>query len=426
MFNNGIMKQVLTSAGVLAFGAASLCAYDPEMTRQSTGSPFSLSGTVRGFYDDNVNTSPTDKTRDDSFGFQVIPAVHLNLPLEQTFLSVGYIYTLTWYDNRADNDTDQAHEFNAKLRHTFSPRQKISVDDSFVYTSEPTVADKSQGIITSPLRSEGSVYHNYGAIDYGIGLTKTMDLSLGYANNWYDYTQDGDGSRSALLDRIEHLIRGDIRYNFNPKLVGIVGYTYGFTTYTDDELIDPSSSSLKSDSRDNRSHYVYGGVDYDITAKLQTSIRLGWQFIEYNNLDNQKSSNPYADISASYRILSGTSVEAGVKHSRNATDVEAIDGNGDPTTDAETTAVYTRFSHQITRELSGSILGQYQHSVFNDGINDGESEDLWLAGINLAYAFNRHWSAEIGYNYDQLVSHVKSADRGYDRNRAYIGVTARY
>jgi predicted porin len=421
------MKQALTSAGVLALGAFSLCAYDPEMTRQSSGGPFTLSGTVRGFYDDNINTAPTDATRDESFGFQVVPAVHVNLPFEQTFLSLGYVYTLSWYDNRAPRHIDQTHEFSGKLRHQFNPRHKLSVDDSFVFTSEPTIRDRSYGIVTDPTkgdpgRTRSSVYHNYGNIDYSVGLTRTLGLSLGYANHWYDYSADGDGSRSALLDRIEHLIRADGRYQFTPKLVGVLGYSFGFTTFTGDELIAPG---LESDVRDSRSHYVYAGVDYDITAKLQASLRAGAQFAEYPDLD-ESSANPYVDASLAYRILPGTSTKVGVRHTRNATDVAATDGEGRPTMDAETTAAYVEFSHQITRQLSLTLNGQLQRSVFNFGLNDGESEYLWLGGVNLEYTFNRHWSAEIGYSYDELVSNVELADRSYNRNRVYVGVTARY
>jgi len=430
------MKQVLTSAGVLALSAVSLCALDPEMTRQSSGGPFTLSGTVRGFYDDNINTSP-DRSKEESFGFQVVPAVHLNLPFEQTFLSLGYIYTLSWYDKR-DPDIDQAHEISAKFRHQFSPRHQISVDDSFVITSEPTVTDRSSGIITTPLRTKGSVYHNYGSVGYVMGLTRTLSLSLGYANHWYDYTSDGDYSRSALLDRMEHLLRADLEHQFNPKLVGIVGYSFGFTSFDGDDLIfegiaddpatlvDESRPALKSDARDSRSHYAYIGADYDITAKLRTSARVGAQYSEYPDAD-ESSANPYADISLSYRIRTSTSLEAGVRHARNATDVAAVDPrNGRPTFDAETTALYAQLNHQITRQLAGSLIGQYQYSVFNDGINDDESEYLWLFGANVSYSFNRHWSAEVGYNYDQLVSDVRSGGRSYDRNRVYVGVTARY
>lgn len=431
LLNNGIMKQVLTSAGVLALSAASLCALDPEMTRQASGSPFSVSGTVRGFYDDNINTAPDNsKAREDSFGFSVSPAVHVNLPFEQTFLSLGYVYTLSWYENRSPRNIDQTHEFNAKLRHQFSPRQRIGVDDSFVFTSEPTIRDRSYGINTDPTkgdtgRSRSSVYHNYGNIDYSLGLTPTLGLNLGYANHWYDYTSDGEYSRSALLDRIEHLIRADLNYDFTPKLVGVVGYSFGFTTFTGDELI-VLGSDLKSDDRNSRSHYAYVGADYDITAKLRASARLGAQFTEYPDFD-QSAANPYADVSISYKILSGTSIEAGVRHTRHATDVASIDIDNDrPTLDAVSTAIYAQLTHQITRQLSGSLLGQYQRSVFNEGKNDDRSEYLWLVGANLAYSFNRHWSCELGYNYDQLTSKVQESNRSYYRNRVYVGVTARY
>ena len=111
---------------------------------------------------------------------------------------------------------------------------------------------------------------------------------------------------------------------------------------------------------------------------------------------------------------------------RIATDVSSVDGRGRPTLDAETSAVYAEFSHQVTRQLLLTLNGQFQRSEFNFGSDDGESEYLWLGGVNLEYTFNRHWSAEIGYNYDELVSNVETADRGYDRNRVYVGVTARY
>src|SRR5687767_11493407 len=230
------MKHVLTSTGILALGAAALHAYDPEMTRQKTGRPWSVAATVRAFYDDNVTTSP-DYVRDavdtDSFGFEVSPSVHVNLPMDQTFISLGYIYSFRWYQDRDPHETDQSHEFNAKLRHQFSPRHDIGVDNSFVYTSEPTVADRG-GIITAPVRTRtrSDVLHNRGAIEDNFGLTQQIGLSFGYVNNWYDYEQTGPGSRSALLDRLEHLFRVDARYTINPQLVGLIGYNFGMNHYT--------------------------------------------------------------------------------------------------------------------------------------------------------------------------------------------------
>jgi hypothetical protein len=428
------MKHVLTSAGLVALGVTALNAYDPEMTRQLTGRPWTVGATVRGFYDDNINTSPK-RLEEESFGVEVRPSVHLNLPMEQTFIALGYIYSLKWYENRDPRRFDQSHEFNGKLRHQFGPKHDIGVDDSFVLSSEPTVAERG-GIITAPtrLRTRAGVLHNRGAIEDNIWLTQQVGLSFGYVNNWYDYEQENApgqiGSRSALLDRIEHLFRADARYQVNPKLVALVGYMFGLNTYTGDDVIAirPSGLPLMSEDRDSTTHYIYAGADFDLTARLRASVRAGGQFTDYDA--NGSSANPYADASLTYVYLPGSSVEAGVRHQRNATDVSQIDSSGTPTFDAETTVFYAQITHRITHNLTASLLGQFQSSEFNDGLWGGQGEDLYLVGVNLDYRINRHLSVEAGYNFDKLCSDVKDGAgrevRSYDRNQVYIGLRATY
>jgi predicted porin len=414
------MKQVFTSVGIMALGAASLYAYDPEMTRQLSGRPWTVAATVRGFYDDNVTTS-SSRFKEDSFGLEVSPSAHLNLPMEQTFISLGYIYSLRWYQDRDPNEIDQSHEFNAKLRHQFNPRHDISVDESFILTSEPTIAERF-GIITSPVRTrtDSDILHNRASINYMAGLSQRVSLGIGYNNDLYDYEQEGAGSRSALLDRLEHLIHADARYQFNPSLVGLIGYSFRLTTYTGDDVIFPG---LMSDDRDSHSHYGYVGGDYDLTAKLRATVRVGGQFTEYSEAD-ESSVSPYADASLTYVFRPSSSITVGVRHDRNATDIVNPDGKGTPTLDAESTVAYLQLIHQITSKLTGSLIGQYQTSEFNDGASDGQVEDLYLLGVNLSYSFNRHFSAEAGYNYDFLDSDVNGRD--YHRNRVYLGVRATY
>jgi predicted porin len=461
------MNRVLTSAGLLALGAGALYAYDPEMSRQQSGRPFSVAATVRGFYDDNINTSPDRivvgtpaggtrrvDPREESFGVQVSPSIHLNLPMEQTFISLGYAYFLNWYQKRDPNNIDQAHEFSAKLRHQFSPRHQIAVDDTFIVTSEPKDVN-TFGINTAPtrLRTRGNVFHNQGSIDDTFQLTSLWGLSFGYVNNWTDYEADGAGSRSALLDRIEHLLRADARYQFNPKLVGIVGYSFGFTTFTGDEIISPAIPAFTdlngvfhpkqpaafSDDRNSLSHYLYVGVDYDITAKLRASVRVGAQFSEYSELD-ESSANPYANATLSYTFMPGTSLEAGISHARAATDVATVDSRGRPTIDAEATVLYAALHHRLMRNLTVSLLTQYQVATFNEGASDDRTDNLFMVGVNAEYHFNRHFSAEAGYNYDKLNSDAAvlvphpitgklrevGVNRDYQRNRFYVGLKATY
>lgn len=88
------MKHILTSAGLLALGAVSLQAVNTgDMSRVQAGKPWSVSASLRGFYDDNYTTSPErdslGRTPQESFGVEVRPAVSLNLPMDQTFIGVG-------------------------------------------------------------------------------------------------------------------------------------------------------------------------------------------------------------------------------------------------------------------------------------------------------------------------------------------------
>jgi len=445
------MKRVFTSAGILALGAASLHAYDPEMTRQQTGRPWSVAASVRGFYDDNIATSPSRE--EDSFGLEFRPSAHVSLPFDQTFLALGYIYSIRWYEDRSPNNVDQGHEFNAKLRHQFTPRHSVSVDETFLLSTEPTIIDRN-GIITAPtrLRTKSNVIHNRGAINYQMGVSQRVAFGLGYGNEWYDYEQEGAGSRSALLDRLEQLIHADARYQFSPTLVGLIGYSFGMTTFEGndfllndaarnnlqraldgDEDTEPLTGSarlsairslnLMSDDRNSISHYGYVGGHYDLTARLRASVRVGAQVTSYPEL-NESTANPYADASLTYTYMPGSSVEVGIRNLRNATDVSTPDSQGRPTLDAESTAVYSSVHHRITERLVGSLIGQFQTSRFNDGINGGKTEDIYLVGVNMNYAFHRNFSAEAGYNYDLLESEVEG--RGYRRNRVYVGLRATY
>ena len=462
MLEKLVMKHVFASAGLLALGATILHAYDPEMTRQQGGRMWTVAATVRGFYDDNVNTSPNGAyvngikihPKVQSYGVEFSPSAHLNIPLEQTFIALGYIYSLRWYDNR-EPTTDQAHEFNGKLRHQFSPRHSLGVDDSFILTQEPTTVDRF-GIITTPTRTrtDSDVLHNRGSIDDSFMITRQFGLSFGYQNDWYDYEQEGPGSRSALLDRIDHIIRADARYQFAPNLVGLVGYSLGIDTFTgDDFILDPASRAavqntlingvdpvtgnpltpqqvvglnrslrLKSEDRNAISHYGYVGGDIDLTTKFRASLRVGAQFIDFHDL-GESSVNPYADASLTYVYLPGDSIELGVRHARNATDVVGVDDSGTPTLDAETTVVYAQLIHKITPKLTGTLIGQFQTSDFNEGAADGHNEDLYLVGVNLTYSFNRYFSMDAGYNYDMLQS---DEGRSYYRNRAYVGLRVSY
>src|SRR6185503_10659187 len=134
---NIYMKKILASAGLATLGAAGLhAAYAPGLTPMETSKPWSVSASLRGFYDDNYNTAPSHPSSPfvpqarSSFGFEVSPGVALNLlPTDQTYVGLSYLYSLRYYDDREENPIDHSHEFTAKLKHKFSERYKVDLSD---------------------------------------------------------------------------------------------------------------------------------------------------------------------------------------------------------------------------------------------------------------------------------------------------------
>lgn len=424
--------------------------------------PWALSVDTRGFYDDNYLTQPrivssASGTRARplaSWGYDIAPSAAINHSAGNTFINASYIFDARHYET---HDTmDYTHQFNGHLEHQFGEHYKLSVNESFVVAQEPTVIDPS--IITEPFRIPGYNKRNTGQVDFTAFLTKDFDLRLGYGNTLYAYQQTarsviGYGentvggeafgtyspqpSRSALLDRMEHLATLDLMWKATPKTTGVLGYEFGHTDYTAPEYIlfpsppynpplgysgPPSPQGYMSNIRNNDSHYVYVGADELFTSDLNASIRAGAEYVDYYRYHTSRLS-PYVDAGITYKYLPDDTGRLGVKHVHNATDVVDSEG-GPPVLDEQTTAVYLSESHTFSKKFTITLTGQVQDSTFVGGGTgyDAKSEDFFVAQLNFAYHFTPWLLAETGYNYSRLTSEL--ALREYTRNFGYLGLSA--
>lgn len=436
------MNKIKTTAGLLALGAVSVHAavYAPEAGSPQATKPWSISATLRGFYDDNYSTSPKAIERD-SYGFEVSPAASLNLIRDQTALGLNYVYSMRWYEDRDSQNlpsADHAHQFNAKLSHAFTPRYKLDVSDSLVIAQEPSLFDEPGTPNATFLRSDGDNLRNTVLGSFSIGITEQTTVVLGYSNQYYDYDEEGLNGRSAFLDRVEHLGSINLRQVVLPKTVLVGGYQYEVVDYNSDDLIGiPGLLTYSPDERDSTSHYIYVGVDQGITTTLNASLRAGAQLTQFdfenaalNALDEDRWS-PYVDANATWLYLPGSYAQLGVRHQRAQTDVGFIPGPGGlvPNLDAESTTVYASVNHRIYGGFVASLIGQYQHSTYDtETATDDFADDYFMAGVNLTYEINKFLAAEAGYNYDRLDSELSGFGqaRSFTRNRVYIGIRGTY
>ncbi len=426
------MRKFFACAGLALAGTASLqAAYAPDLNQMETAKLWSVSGTLRGFYDDNYNTAPSGPSKRDSFGFEVSPSVSLNVPLQQTELGLKYTYGLYYYQDREQingRPIDQTHQLDLWVDHAFTERWQAKVQDTLAVGQEPQLVNGG-----TLQRTEGNNIHNMGTISVDTQWTRLLGTTLSYQNNFYDYQNSGGNavgtpSLAGLLNRLEHNISLNVNWRLQPTLLAFLGYQFEQVNYTGDEPIGVSRN-FRSDNRDSRSQYVYVGAQYTPLDNVNLSAQAGIQYADYYNPAPGTSStsqvSPYAKLSGTYTYLPGSYVQLGFTQTRTATDVVAPTLSGKITEDQESSVVYAALNHQITPKLSGNITGQVQYSTFNGGTVDGQSQTWYSVGLNLAYLFNPHVSAEIGYNYDKVTS-AGAVVPGYDRNRVYLGVTGTY
>ena len=261
------MKRIFISAGLVAAGAAGLqnaCAASLDVISPKA---WNVSGTLRGFYDDNYSITPA---KQGSAGIEVSPEISFNVPLQQTDLGVRYSYGLYYYQQRQDlgvNAFDQTHQLDLWFDHSFNERWKLKVTDSLAVGQEPSLLQPNQSAGTLPFRVEGDNIANHALVSLDTDWTRLFSTALSYGNNYYDYQQSGStvssitpvlapqtpviskpgtpgwqtvttgnpaasgASLAGTLNRIEQNIALDLQWHLQPETMLFVGYNFSIVNY---------------------------------------------------------------------------------------------------------------------------------------------------------------------------------------------------
>ncbi|HLH54914.1 MAG TPA: outer membrane beta-barrel protein [Verrucomicrobiae bacterium] len=452
------MKKIVASVGLVAIGASGIqTASAQALGAPDASKPWSISATLRGFYDDNTATVPNNVTlppgvHRDSFGFEVSPSAALAWSVDQTTVTLGALYSFRHYDRIPLNSTghnDNTFTFNAGLTHAFNEQVAANVSDSFVIGQEPDLL-RAGNTFSTFQRVSGNNIRNHGMIGVDAQLTPEFGIGAGYDNAFYDYKDRGavavplaDGgtlyqpSLAGALNRIENRAHLEGTMQIMPETKALIGYQFTDVSYNANEVIggylDPflGDSRVYSKSRDSREHTGYAGIEHNFSPQFKGALRVGASYTDFYNNNaaisgiGSTSWTPYVNGTLRYNYGPLSYVEGGVSYDRNATDVVGAGLPGTTTLDAESAVVYLSLNHAITPHFIASVIGQFQNSKYRGGTYNSNDEQYYLLGLNLEYRFNQYFSTEVGYNYDRLES-SSALNRTFDRNRVYIGVTASY
>ncbi len=424
------MKKFFISAGLVAVGAAGLqSALADNAVTPAAPKVWTVSATLRGFYDDNYSTAPNKKG---SAGVELSPSAAINASLPQTDLGLRYTYGLYWYAERQDlgqNPFDQTHQLDLWLDHAFNERWKVNVSDTFASGQEPELISGGIGNVPGvPYRVNGNNIGNHFNLTLDTQWSRQFSTSLHYGNDFYDYQSsgwntNGAASLAGLLNQVDQNAGLDLQWHLQLETMLFVGYQISWYDYTGNEQITPDPNGSFSKNRDLLLNQVHVGLQHQFTSNLGGKVSVGAQYADSYNADPAFNSwSPYANASLDYTYSKGSYVELGFSQGINSTYV-AQTGDG-LTQYQESSTVYGSINHRFTEKILGSLIGQYVFSSFHGSGTQSDADQEITAGLNLSYQFNRYLSGDIGYNYDDLISNRPGA--AYDRNRYYIGLTATY
>ncbi len=424
------MNKIVVSIGLAASGVVGIgMSAGAQSSMLGDVKNWNASASLRGFYDDNysVGANSNGSARKGSFGIEVAPTITATIPLTQTQIGFLYSYGLQWYQQRDEfnvNPYDQSHTVNVWVDHAFSERWDLKVSDNFNSGQEPGFD------AANARRLNGNNISNSGHLTLHTDVTPTFSSELVYANNFYQYSDQS--TYAAQLNRIQNSPQLNLQWHLAPETMAFVGYQFQIENYTDNAVIGQYGPggihNYYSDSRDNINHYGYVGLQHNFLPNLVGSGRVGVQYHETINdpLKNTSDLSPYADLSLIYTYRPGCNVEVGFTETRNATDVVSVNTlNNSLTQDQLSSTLYASINHHITQKLLVSVIGKWMDSTFNGGQYDGQDQTDYSLGLNANYAFTRHFSAEAGYNYDN-VSAPAGTSQAYERNRFYLGISVAY
>jgi hypothetical protein len=355
-------------------------------------------------YDDNYNTAVAGGN--DSYIYYLTPELFVNVPLEQTFLGLRYLYGLTY--SSVLGNLDQAHSVDLLFSHTFTPRLSLDMRNEFRRGIEPELVTLVSGVPLVTRRRGDYIYDRVtGSLSYM--LTPRWSVTLeGNGELWrYD-----EGTFSSANDRNSYGGTVSLSRMLKPTTSMGANYAYGKSEY-----VGTSTNSV----RDSQSHSLYASMSHRFSPRLSLQVSAGATLAQFE--DGSRSTSPYFSSALSFSYAGDGWITAGASYLFSTTEVTDFRS-------MDTALVFCRASHGLTERLRLTAEAGYAIASFENPVSQFfplssvREERTMRFGLGLRYEFRRWMSFSMSYWHDDVTSDV--LDRSFDRNRLSMGLRFTY
>ncbi|MEM1158928.1 MAG: outer membrane beta-barrel protein [Verrucomicrobiota bacterium] len=369
--------------------------------KTSAEKPFVINMTVRGEYDDNVNTS-VDGQEDAAFIINLRPSITFSKNLDNTQLEFGYTFGFKQFFGREGNDEeDFSHTFNGTVSHRFNERFSVQLTERFSFDQEDPI---NQGGIARRVGGD-RIRNNFGVIG-SYDWTERFSTLTRYDNEYLEYF---DRPASTVNNFLSHEVSQQLRFQAMRTTTPFANYVFKTTDY-------------ESIARDRDEHRALAGIDHYLLENWLLSAQAGAEFVFYDNSLFDDTIGPYAYLSTQWNYSDKSNVLGSYTFGTSNTD------NSTFSSSTSHTLVGT-ITHYFTNKFSVGAIGRYELADFDTSqgfaaATSDVTEQTITAGVNARFEFTDYLSADAGYTYTEVISDTNA--REYDRNRVYIGISGSY
>lgn len=356
--------------------------------------PFVVSFSLRGGYDDNVNTS--ELNRQESWFTNAGVSLAYTFGDARTRFDLTAGAGVTYYFDHVSNDNFDTNVYlGFSLTHKATPRLTLSVTAYATYQEEPDFS-----LALGLNRRSGNYFYTRDKFTVTYLWTPRFSTATSYTVGVIRYD---DSATSFFEDRFENTFGNEFRFLLWPTTTVVAEYRFGVVMY---DGID----------RDSTSHFALVGFDHTFNPRFDMSVRGGVEFRRWDAAGDETA--PYFEGTLNYALGKDTSVAWTNRYA-----IEEPDVLLNPSRTTFRTGL--RLKHNFTSRITGTLGAYYEHDQY-DAINTimavapGFNEDSLDIAIALRYAINKYFGVEAGYNHTEVLS--DALFREYSRNRFFAGL----
>jgi polysaccharide biosynthesis protein VpsM len=302
-----------------------------------------------------------------------------------------YSPEFVYYANHSSHDTVN-HKAEGLFQYNFNMGLSLDFVDQFNISHEVN----DNGISKRIDEYQDNIFNFLAVYD----ASERFRFRFDYSNYDLNYKDDINNFR----DRTDNSFAAYIFYKFKPKTSLFAEYEFADIQYDTDS---------ESDSTENR---YYAGLEWDVTAKTNGRIKLGYIEKEFDAANVDKQSDFSIEIQGQHNFTPKRALKVIGFRKFNESDMIGAYAS-------ISTGISVAWLQRFTEKWSGTLNGSFTRDEYEGlfvfrGITDEREDDIFSIAPALRYKFRDWMIFDLAYIYSKRDSNFGIFD--YDNNTIFL------